>query len=103
MNQEHEYKYLARRYGSNYKQFFLKDRRIRASVLYDETVGDEPMTPEQVAEDYGVPVEAVYEAIHYCTHNQELIQQEIEEDWASIRARGLDKPPFAPADYKPES
>ncbi len=47
------------------------------------------MTPDEVARDYDVPVEAVREAIHYCTHNAALLQQEREEDWAESRSRGL--------------
>jgi uncharacterized protein (DUF433 family) len=103
MPEQHEYKYLAPRYGSNYRQWFVKDRRIRAETLYRETVGLDPRTPEAVAEDYDVPVEAVYEAIHYCKHNEELLRQEREEVLADIRAMGLDKPPYVPPDYKPDS
>jgi uncharacterized protein (DUF433 family) len=103
MPEQHEYKYLGPRYGSNYRQWFVKDRRIRAETLYRETVGLDSRKPEEVAEDYGVPVEAVYEAIHYSTHNEELLRQEREEVLADIRARGLDKPPYVPPDYKPEA
>ncbi len=55
-----------------------------------------------MARDFGVPVEAVVEAIDYCQRNEDLLRQEREEDLADIRARGLDKPPYVPADYKPE-
>jgi hypothetical protein len=91
-----EYKYIGPWRGSPYKQYFYKERDIRAESLYRDTIGLEPMTPEQVAEDWDVPVEAVYEAIHYCTHNEELLRKEREEDWEWIRAKGLDKPPYAP-------
>jgi len=102
MADERQYKYLAPRYGSSYRQYFLKGSKIRAETLFAETVGPEARTPEEVAEDYEVPVEAVYEAIRYCQENEALLQQEIDEESADIRARGWDKPPFAPPDYKPE-
>ena len=102
MSQETEYKYLGPWRGSNYRQYFFKDRKIRALTLYEQTLEPEPMTPEEVAENYDVPVEAVYEAIHYCTHNKDLIDREIDEDLADIKRRGLDKPPFVPPDYRPE-
>jgi hypothetical protein len=38
---------------------------------------------------YDVPVDAVLEAIDYCTHNEELLRQEREEDLADLRTRGL--------------
>ncbi len=102
MSEPTAYKYLGPRYGSNYRQYFVKGRNLRAETLYRESVGLEPRTPEEVAEDYEVPVEAVYEAIQYCTQHEELLRQEREEELASVRALGLDKPPHAPPDYQPE-
>jgi hypothetical protein len=103
MCEECQYKYLGPWRGSNYRQFFYKERKIRAEVLYRETVGVDPRTPEEVAKDYNVPVEAVLEAIHYCTHNDELLRQERERELEKIRADGLDKPPYVPPDYRPDS
>jgi len=103
MCEDCQYKYLGPWRGSNYRQYFYKERKIRAEVLYRQTVGQNARTPEQVAEDYDVPVEAVYEAIHYCLHNEELLRQERERDLEDIRARGLDEPPYVPPDYKPDS
>jgi hypothetical protein len=40
------YKHLRHKPGSNYKQLFCG--RIRAEVLYRETVGANPLTPEAV-------------------------------------------------------
>ena len=45
-------------------------------------MGPEPKTAEEVALDYGVPVEAVREAVHTCLDNPTLLQREREEDWA---------------------
>src|SRR5262249_3739167 len=103
MENAKEYKYLTRWYGSNYRQFFLKDRKIRAETLYRETVGCEPLTPEEVAYEFDVPLEAVLEGIDYCFNIEELLRQEREEDLANIRAQGRDKPPYVPADYRPET
>jgi hypothetical protein len=97
---EPEYRYLTPRPGSNYRQYYLKDRRkIRAEVLYRMTVGPEPRTPEQVAIDYKVPVEAVRESIDYCVRNEGLLREERDRETADLRARGLDRPPFVPPDY----
>src|SRR5258707_15844684 len=99
---ENGYQYLERRPGSNYKQLFVKARRIRAETLYRETVGLEPRTPEQVAYDLDVPLEAVLESIHYCVHNEPFLRAERDRELESIRADGLDKPPLVPPDYIPE-
>jgi hypothetical protein len=92
------YRYLEPRPGSTYRQLFYRGRNLRAEVLYRQTVGREPRTPEETARDYNVPVEAVYEAIDYCVNNEPLLRKERDEELASIQAKGLDKPPYAPAD-----
>jgi uncharacterized protein (DUF433 family) len=98
-----DYQYLEPRSCSNYRQLFVKGRRIRAEVLYRETIGLEPRTPEEVAHDFEVPLEAVREAIQYCVENEGLLRQERDRELEEIRADGLDKPPLVPPDYRPES
>jgi hypothetical protein len=96
-----EYKYLQpKRGGSNYRQLFVNGR-IRAEVLYRETVGQEPLTPEEVAREYNLPVEAVLEAIDYSVKNKELLDEERAREEAWIRATGHDKWPYAPRDHEP--
>ena len=95
------YQFLEQRTGSNYRQLFVRGRRIRAEILYRATIGPEPRTPEEVAEDFEVPLEAVHEAIHYCLHHEDMLRQEREEVLADIRARGWDKPPYVPSNGAP--
>lgn len=89
------YDHLAPRHGSRYRQFFVRGRKLRAETLYRATIGPEPMTPEQVAEDYGVPVEAVREAIGYSLDHTELLRREREADWAESESRD---PHWTPAE-----
>ena len=103
MTEPSGYKYLEPRSGSNYRQLFFKGRNLRAETLYRQTVGPEPRTPEEVARDYRVPVEAVLEAIHDRTHHEELLRHERDRTAERIRARGLDRPPFVPADTSSRS
>src|SRR6516162_4129999 len=96
MAEHTEYKYLQpKRGGSNYRQLFVNGR-IRAEVLYRETVGQEPLSAEEVAREYNVPVEAVLEAIDYCLKNQELLDQERARELDEIQGAGRDKWPYAP-------
>ena len=53
------YQHLEYRPGSNYREMFIKGRRIRASVVEGTIHGPEPITPEDFARDYQVPPEAV--------------------------------------------
>ena len=100
MSEACQYKYLQPKRGSHYRQLAVNGR-IRAEIIYRETVGAEPLTPEDVAREYNIPVEAVLEAIHYCEHNKEVLEADRAMEEASIRAHGLDKWPRAPKDYKP--
>jgi hypothetical protein len=92
----HTYKFLEPRPGSNFRQLFYKGRGLFAQTLFRETVGLEPRTLEVVAKDFDVPVEAVLEAIHYCTQNEDLLRQEREATDRRIKEKGLDRPPYSP-------
>src|SRR5688572_25355298 len=94
------YLHLQPKPGSNYKQLFCG--RIRAEVLFRETVGQEPLTPEEVANQYHVPLEAVLEAIDYCSSHQALLDAERARESQRIAAAGRDKWPYAPKDFQPD-
>ena len=95
MGANEEYKYLRPKRGSRYRQLFFG--RIRAEILCRETVGREPLTPQEVATEYNVPVEAVLEAIDYCVKNKDLLDAERAREEAEIRRAGRDHWPYAPA------
>jgi hypothetical protein len=71
---------------------------LPAEVLYRATIGPEPRTLDEVAQDYSVPREAVEEAIDYCLHHADLLQAERDAVVADIHRRGLDRPPATPHD-----
>jgi uncharacterized protein (DUF433 family) len=78
MNQT-QWKYLEAHPGSSYKQLFLKGTRLRTEIIAGEMEDgepDDPVTPEEIAADRNLPVEAVREAIAYC----ESAPPEIEDD-----------------------
>src|SRR5438874_11366527 len=75
--------FLDRKSGSLYRQLFIKGRNIAARTLYGHFVNaEEPRTPEQIAADYQLPIEAVREAIAYCESNP----PELQEDWSAEEA-----------------
>ena len=86
------YEHLEARPNSNYRQLFLKGRRIRAAVIDEVIHGPDPRTPEEFAQDYQVPLDAVLEALDYVSQNRSLIEQERDREAANIHARGLDRP-----------
>src|SRR5438105_3687671 len=58
------WKYLGPKTNSYYKQLYLKDYNIAARTIYGHYMSESmPMTPEEIAADRNVPLEAVLEAI----------------------------------------
>jgi hypothetical protein len=96
------YVHLGPREGSAYHRYFVKGRNLRAETLFRATVGPEPMTLDDVARDYDVPIEAVREAIDYCLRNAALLKQERDEDWAESRTRRLVAAPPVASDAQTE-
>src|SRR5713101_3949414 len=64
-------------HNSFYRQLFVKGTRIRARTLYGLYMNaDEPMTPDEIAAEYGLPLQAVQEAIAYCEADTPEIRQD---------------------------
>jgi uncharacterized protein (DUF433 family) len=65
---------------------FIKGTRIMARIVYGMVMREEePMTPEEVAAAFGIPVEAVHEAIAYCQTDPPEIRQDWEREEANIK------------------
>jgi uncharacterized protein (DUF433 family) len=89
--------YLAPNPKSNYKQLFVKGTRIRARVLYGLFMSaEEPMTPEEIAADYRLPVEAMREAIAYCQSNPPEIEEDFQGEERVMEATGMNDPAYKP-------
>lgn len=58
-------------------------------MVWEAIHGPDPYTPEEFAENYQVPLEAVLEALDYVERNQPIIQADRDREAARLRARGL--------------
>ena len=89
------YKYLARKPKSVYKQLFIKDRWISARTLYGLHVNEEmPLTLEEIAANYELPLEAVQEAIAYCESNPPELASDYAAEEALMEATGMNDPNY---------
>lgn len=80
---------------SFYRQLFIKGTRITARTLYGMFMSaEEPMTPEEIAADYDLPLEAVKEAIAYCQSNPPEIEQDFKREEALMEATGMNEPNY---------
>ncbi len=90
-----QYKFLERDPKSCYKQLSIKGRRIKARTLYGRYMSEEePMTPEEIAEDYDLPIEAVLEAIAYCDSDPPEIREDFEREERLMEASGMNDPNY---------
>jgi uncharacterized protein (DUF433 family) len=89
------WKHLAPNPKSAYRQLFIKGTRLRARVLFGHFRSEEePKTPEEIAADYGLPVEAVQEAIAYCQSNPPEIEEDFRREEALMEATGMSDPNY---------
>ncbi|HEV3259136.1 MAG TPA: hypothetical protein VG013_19845 [Gemmataceae bacterium] len=89
------WKHLEARPKSFYRQLFLRGTHTTARSLYGWYMSEEePMTPEQLAAEFSLPVEAVLEAIAYCQANPPEIQQDARREEALMDATGMTDPGY---------
>lgn len=91
-----EYQYLGPRRGTLFRQYFINGRGLRAYTVYLDIVGPEQMTPEQAAENWNLPLEAVLECIDYCEKNDDVIRQDREDGDAALARYRAARPDLSP-------
>src|SRR5437879_1483799 len=81
--------------NSFHRQLFIKGTRIRARSIYGWYASEEePMTAEQLAEEFNLPLEAVKEAIAYCESSPPEIEQDFRREEALMEATGMNDPNY---------
>src|SRR5437762_683048 len=102
MSTEKQYQHLEARPCSLYRQPFLKGTRVRVEIPYgrthavpDEIEGEIPAdSPEEIAADFRVPVEAILEAIDYCEKNWDVIMADHAREERLAEASGMNHPDY---------
>jgi uncharacterized protein (DUF433 family) len=88
-----EWGYLERRPGSSYQQLCIKGKRIWAWTLYCEYMSEkEPCAPQEIAQNWDVPLEAVREAIAYCQSDPPELNEDRRKDELLAEAIGMNEP-----------
>jgi uncharacterized protein (DUF433 family) len=82
------YRYLEPRPHSWRKQLWIKGRNMTVWQLLCWMWANK-MTPEDVAQGFDLPVDAVYEALDYYAKHRELLESEAEEEERRLRDKGL--------------
>lgn len=87
--------------GSGLPAVICERPKVRADVLYGQSAGEDARSPEELARDYKLPLEAVREAIDYSTHNLDLIRRKRKTELARRQEFYKKYPPLIPPDYRP--
>ena len=88
------YLHLAANPRSASKQLFVQGTRIRARVLYGWYACADPMSVEEIAAEYSIPVEAVREAIAYCQSDPPELAEDYAREAALMEATGMNQPDY---------
>ena len=87
-NQPENWQYLVSRPHPWKKQLYIKGRKLLASTVWqDQKVNS--MTAEQAAENWDLPISAIYKAIQYCESHQDLIKLEADEEGYRLTTKGV--------------
>lgn len=82
------WQYLVTRPHSWRKQLYIKGRKLLAATVWQDMSSNQ-MSPEQAAENWDLPLAAIYEVINYCETNQELLKLEADEEKYRLEAKGV--------------
>ncbi|HEX3035758.1 MAG TPA: hypothetical protein VHT73_11625 [Thermodesulfobacteriota bacterium] len=83
-----KYKHLEKRLDKKVQELFVRGTGIRASTLWHDRYVSR-FSPDRIAKDRDIPVEAVYEALAYCQENWELICHEKDLERQHLEQRGF--------------
>ncbi len=83
-----EWQYLEVRPNSWRKQLYIKGRKLRARTVWSDMLvnGD---SPSDAADNWELPIQAIFEVIDYCESNQALLEQEAEMERQYLEEKGV--------------
>jgi hypothetical protein len=92
--QDEDWQYLVARSHPWRRQLYIKGRKLLASIVWQDAIANE-MTPEQAAENWNLPLPAIYEVIRYCESHRELLKLEADEERYRLEQKGVSLEPTA--------
>jgi len=87
-SQEEDWQYLVARPHTWRKQLYIKGRKILASTVWQDMQANQ-MSPEQVAENWDLPLPVIHEVVLYCKNHQELLKLEADEERYRLEEKGV--------------
>lgn len=85
---ESGWRFLVERQHPWQRQMSIKGRRLLAATVWRDMTAN-GQTPEQAAEEWDLPVEAVNEVIRWCEGNRVLLEMEAREEVRRLASAGV--------------
>ena len=83
-----QWQYLEARPDSWRKQLYIKGRKLRARTVWSDMLVNED-TPSEAADNWDLPLQAIFEVIDYCESNQTLLEEEAELERQYLEEKGV--------------
>ncbi|MEB3219228.1 MAG: hypothetical protein VKN72_23755 [Nostocales cyanobacterium 94392] len=91
-NYVENWQYLVTRPHPWRRQLYIKGRKLLASTIWQDMISND-MSAEQAAENWNLPLAAIYETINYCENNRELLKLEADEERYRLESKGVSLEP----------
>jgi len=85
-------KYLVEQAHPWKRQLYVKGRKLPAAAVWSGMRVNK-LTAEQAAENWDLPLEAIYEIESYCEANKALLQMEADEEQRRLEEKGISVEP----------
>ena len=90
--QDEDWQYLVTRPHPWRRQLYIKGRKLLASTVWQDALTNE-MSPEQAAQNWDLPLAAMYKVIRYCENHQGLLKLEADEERYRLEEKGVSLEP----------
>ena len=87
-----QWQYLEQRPHPWRKQLYIKGKRLKAFTVWMDMLVNN-LSPQEVAENKDIALEAVMEALEYCQNNSELLKAEAIEVRRRLEEKGYNLEP----------
>ena len=83
-----DWQYLVKRSHPWRRQLYIEGRKLLASTIWQDILSNQ-MSNEEAAENWDLPLDAIYEVIRYCESHQELLKLEADEEQYRLTTKGV--------------
>ena len=83
-----DWQYLVKRSHPWRRQLYIKGRKLLASTIWQDILSNQ-MSNEEAADNWDLPLDAIYEVIRYCESHQELLKLEADEEQYCLTTKGV--------------